>query len=249
MSERFGATNPKALMLRFHVQTAGSTLTAQQPINNGIRVALQALAAALGGCNSLHTNSYDEALALPSQDAVTLALRTQQLIAFESGIADFVDPLGGSYAIEALTDRVEERAREYIEKIDEMGGVVPAIEQGYIQREIQDTAYAYQLAVESGDRTVVGVNKFTSEDSADVPLLRVDPAREAEQAARVQKVRETRDQTALDAALDRLETAARDDGAALFPCILDAVRVYGTVGEISDRLRGVFGEFQQVLTV
>jgi methylmalonyl-CoA mutase N-terminal domain/subunit len=249
MEERFGTRNPKARMLRFHVQTAGCTLTAQQPINNSVRVTIQALAAALGGCQSLHTNSYDEALTLPTEQAVTLALRTQQVVAHESGVADFVDALGGSYAIEALTTKIETEARRYLDKIRSMGGMVPAIEQGYVQREIQDTAYAYQLAVEAGGRTVVGVNRFVTDERSAVPLLRVDPAREAEQIARVREVRSGRDPAALKRALDRLEEAARDDRGALFPHVLDAVRAFGTVGEISDRLRTVFGVFQQVLTI
>jgi methylmalonyl-CoA mutase N-terminal domain/subunit len=248
LAERFGVTNPKALALRFHTQTGGCTLTAQQPLNNAVRVAFQALAAVLGGTQSLHTNSYDEALALPSQDAVTLALRTQQIVALETGAADVVDPLAGSYLVESLTDRIERGAREYLRKIDELGGMVASIEAGYVQREIQNTSYAFQLEVESGLRTVVGVNDFVS-DAPRPKTLRIDPKIEREQVERLRAVRARRDARAWAAALERLEAAARDPQGELMPQVLAAVEALASIGEISGVLRKVFGEYREVVTV
>ena len=248
LQERFGVKNPRALALRFHTQTGGCTLTAQQPINNSVRVGFQALAAVLGGTQSLHTNSFDEALALPSQDAVTLALRTQQIVACETGVTDFVDPLAGSYVVEALTERIEQGAREYIRKIDELGGMVPAIEAGYVQREIQNTSYAYQLEVESALRTVVGVNDFVS-DSPKPKTLRIDPKIEQEQVARLRAVRAKRDARAWAGALERLEAAARDPKGQLMPEVLGAVEALASIGEIAGVLRKVFGEYREVVTV
>jgi len=247
MRNRFGAKSPRAQALRFHCQTAGMTLTAQQPYNNIVRVAVQALAAVLGGCQSLHTNSYDEALGLPTQDSATIALRTQQIIAYESGIADFVDALGGAYAVETLTSRIEKEARAYMDRIDELGGAVAAIDQGYIQREIQASAYQYQLDIEHKRRIIVGQNQFVS-GSTSVPVLRVDPSIEADQIERLRAFRASRDPSALSAALEKVERAARGSDN-LLPFLLDAVKVGGTVGEISDCLRRVWGEYTEVLTV
>ena len=246
--ERFGVTNPRALALRFHTQTGGCTLTAQQPLNNAVRVAFQALAAVLGGTQSLHTNSFDEALSLPTQEAVTLALRTQQIIAYETGVADVVDPLAGSYVVEVLTDRIERGAREYLRKIDELGGMVAAIEAGYVQREIQNTSYAFQLQVESGLRTVVGVNDFVS-DAPTPKTLRIDPRVECEQVERLRAVRARRDARAWAVALERLEAAARDPKGELMPQVLGAVEALASIGEISGVLRKVFGEYREVVTV
>jgi methylmalonyl-CoA mutase N-terminal domain/subunit len=248
LQERFGVKNTRALALRFHTQTGGCTLTAQQPLNNAVRVGFQALAAVLGGTQSLHTNSYDEALALPTQDAVTLALRTQQIVGFETGAADFVDPLGGSYVVEALTARLEQGAREYIRRIDELGGMVPAIEAGFVQREIQNTSYAYQLEVESALRTVVGVNDFVS-DSPRPKTLRIDPKIEREQVARLRAVRAKRDPQAWAEALRKLEAAARDPQGELMPHVLVAVEALASKGEIAGVLRKVFGEYREVVTV
>jgi methylmalonyl-CoA mutase N-terminal domain/subunit len=240
MDERFGAKTERARALRFHCQTAGATLTAQQPLNNVARVTVQTLAAVLGGCQSLHTNSYDEALGLPTSEAVTVALRTQQVVAYESGIADFVDALGGSYAIEALTNRIESEALRYIKRIDELGGMVRAIEQGYPQREVQNTAYAYQLEVERKQRLVVGQNAFIQEAPV-VPVLRIDPKLEAEQIERVRAVRASRDAGAYAAAMQRVD-AALQGKENLVPLILDAVKASATVGEISGVLRNKWGE-------
>ncbi len=245
MRERFGAQDPRSWQLRFHAQTAGSTLTAQQPQNNIIRVTLQALAAVLGGTQSLHTNSWDEALALPSEAAVEVALRTQQIIAHESGVADTVDPLAGAYFIESLTDEVEQRAMRYIERIDAMGGARKAIEAGYIQAEIQEAAYAAARAIESGEQIVVGVNKYR--DSADrlrAELLVIDPEVQAAQIARVQAVRANRDAARVGDILARLKAAAADPAAPLMPLFVEAVSAYATLGEICDTLRAVFGEYQ-----
>ncbi len=247
LAERFGAKNPKATALKFHTQTAGMTLQAQQPLNNVVRVAIQAVAAVLGGTQSLHTNSYDEALGLPTEASATLALRTQQIIAYESGLADFVDPLGGSYAIEALTSKLEDQALTYLKRIDEMGGMVSAIEAGYVQREIQASAYQYQLDIEDKRRVIVGLNSFTGASSP-VPVMRVDPALEASQVARLVAVRAARDEARWRAALARLGEAARGD-VNLMPLLLDAVRAEATVGEISDVLREVFGEHTETLTI
>jgi methylmalonyl-CoA mutase N-terminal domain/subunit len=243
MKERFGAKNPKSMMVRFHTQTAGCTLTAQQPKNNIVRVAFQALSAVLGGTQSLHTNSMDEALCLPTQEAVTIALRTQQIIAYETGVTETVDPLAGSYYIEHLTDEIERRAMEYIRRIDEMGGAPAAIEQGYIQSEIQQAAYDYQKAIESGERIVVGVNKFVGADEPLGELLRVDPKVREERCRQLAKLRAERDNQAVNKALAALEAAAKGDDN-LMPRFLDCVRVYATLGEICDTLRGVFGEYK-----
>ena len=242
MKERFGAENPRSWMLRTHAQTAGSTLTAQQPDNNVIRVTLQALAAALGGTNSLHTNSKDEALALPTEDAVRVALRTQQVIAHESGVADTIDPLAGSYFVESLTDELEAKAVEYIDRIDALGGAVKAIETGFQQREIHEAAFRYQRAVESKEQIIVGVNDFQVAEDAHDDLLKVDLALERRQQEKVAAVRAERNAAAARTAMDGVSRAARD-GTNLMPAVLDAVRAYATLGEISDALREVFGEY------
>ncbi len=248
MRERFGATDPRSWMLRFHAQTAGSTLTAQQPENNVVRVAVQALAAVLGGAQSLHTNSRDEALGLPTEDAVRIALRTQQILAHESGVADVVDPLGGAYAIEALTTRIEQEAQAYLDKIDRMGGMLRAIEVGFVQREIQEAAYQAQRALEEKRQVVVGVNEFVSEGAARVPVFVVDERLGIEQCERLRAVRARRDGARIEAALRELTTAAAGTGN-LLPCILDAVRAYATVGEICDTLRDVFGVHQETVVL
>ncbi len=248
MRERFNARDPRSLMLRFHTQTAGSTLTAQQPEVNIARTTIQALAAVLGGTQSLHTNAMDEAMALPTEGAARVALRTQQVIAYESGVADTVDPLAGSYAIEHLTDEIERRAADYLEKIDAMGGVLRAIETGYVQREIQEAAYQYQRAVERDEQTVVGVNRFQMEEEQSVPLLRVDPAVEQEQVERLQALRARRDNEAVEVTLLKLEEAARGT-ENLLPRILNCVEAYATVGEISHRLRRIWGEYREALTM
>ncbi|MYB54187.1 MAG: methylmalonyl-CoA mutase [Acidobacteriia bacterium] len=240
MRERFGAQNPRSLQLRFHTQTAGSSLTAQQPHVNVVRTAFQALAAVLGGTQSLHTNALDEALALPSEQAATLALRTQQVIALESGVTQAVDPLGGSYCIESLTDRLEEEALAYIARIDDQGGMVAAIENGYVQREIHDSAYELQQRIESGEQTVVGVNSFRSDVPAEVPLLQIDHSHETERREALAKYRSERDSVAAAAALDRLRDVAAGSGN-LVPVIRAAVAAGATLGEISDALREVFG--------
>src|SRR5215813_5971829 len=248
MRDRFGARDPKSMTLRFHTQTAGSTLTAQQPEVNIVRTAIQALAAVLGGTQSLHTNAMDEALALPTEDAARLALRTQQVIAYESGVADTVDPVAGSYAIEELTTEIEQRAVDYLDKIDAVGGTLHAIETGYIQREIQNSAYQYQRAVETRDEVVVGVNKFQSDEQSQVKTLRVDPAIEQMQIERVRSLRGRRDPTRCEAALVRLEECARGSENVL-PQILECVEARATVGEISNRLRSVWGEYHEAVTV
>ena len=241
MRSRFRAKDPNSWMLRFHSQTAGCSLTAQQPENNVVRVAIQALAAVLGGTQSLHTNSRDEALALPTEESVRIALRTQQIIASESGVASTIDPLAGSYAIEALTDSIEKQAREYIKRIDEMGGSVKAIEAGFQAGEIEDAAYRYQMAVESGDQLVVGVNAFTSqEDDFAGELLKVDPDLELEQIQRVRAVRDRRNQAEVETRLTALTDGAKG-GSNLLPLIREAVGAYATLGEVSDSLRKVFG--------
>jgi methylmalonyl-CoA mutase N-terminal domain/subunit len=243
MKERFGAKNPKSMMLRFHTQTAGSSLTAQQPDNNIVRTAMEALAAVLGGTQSLHTNSKDEALALPSEDSVRTAIRTQQVIAYETGVADTIDPLAGSYFIEKLTDELERLAAEYIQKIDDMGGAVKAIENGFMQREIQDSAYRYQKAVESKERLVVGVNCFEVEEGQPKNLLKVDPAIGESQKERLSDLKARRDGLAVANALEAVEKAAKGDDN-LVPPIVQAVKVYATIGEICDVLRGVFGMYR-----
>jgi len=245
MRERFGAKNPRSWMLRFHTQTAGCSLTAQQPYNNVVRVTLQALAGVLGGTQSLHTNSLDETLALPSQDAVTIALRTQQIIAEESGVTNTMDPLGGSYFVEALTDRVERDALDYIERIDRMGGIVAAIEAGFPQKEIADAAYHYQRQLDGSVKTVVGVNKYTMEESDRPELLRIGPEIEREQLERLAAIRDRRDNQRLEEDLAALRRAA-DNGDNLIPPMLQCVRDYGTVGEISFALVPVFGTYREV---
>jgi methylmalonyl-CoA mutase N-terminal domain/subunit len=241
MSERFGAKTAEARALRFHCQTAGVTLTAQQPLNNIVRVAIQALAAVYGGAQSLHTNSFDEALGLPTEQAATIALRTQQIVAHESGAADVVDPFAGSYAVESMTRRIEDGARAYIARIDGMGGMVRAIEQGFVQREIQRTAFDYQMEIEKKRRVVVGVNEHVS-DSPRVPVSKIDPQLELEQRERVRRFRAARPPSPHARALERLDAAARTSDN-LVPLILDAVRAGATVGEISNVLRRIFGEY------
>ena len=243
MRDRFGAKDPRSWMLRFHTQTAGCSLTAQQPLNNIVRTALEALAAVLGGTQSLHTNSYDEALSLPTEEAVRVALRTQQIIGHESGVADTVDPLGGAYLIESLTDRIEAEALHYIETIDRMGGAVAAIEQGFVQREIEDSAYRHQRLVEEGRRTVVGVNAYQSTGEKMPPLLEVDPEVGRRQQELLAGVKSRRDQAAVRARLDALRGAATSPGEPLMPSIVEAVREYSTLGEICGVLREVFGEY------
>ncbi|MDQ3914310.1 MAG: methylmalonyl-CoA mutase family protein [Actinomycetota bacterium] len=243
MKERFGAADAKSMMLRFHTQTGGATLTAQQPENNIVRTALEALAAILGGTQSLHTNSFDEALALPSEKAATIALRTQQVIGYESGVADTVDPLGGGWFVESLTDDLEALASEYLERIDTMGGAVEAIESGWMKNEIEDAAYRVTQGIESGDRAIVGVNKFVAEREEDVELHALDPELERRQVARTQKVRGERDQAAVDAALKSLADAARGDDNLLYP-MREALAAYATLGEVSDVLRDAFGEYE-----
>ena len=249
MKERFGAKKPKSMMLRVHTQTAGSMLTAQQPNNNIVRVALQTAAAVMGGTQSLHTNSKDEALALPTTESVTIALRTQQIVAYESGLADTVDPLGGSYYVEALTDKIEAEAWEYIKKIDEIGGAPEAIAKGYIQKEIQDSAYKWQMEIEKGDRIIVGVNKFTQEEEAPKNLLRVDGSVGKLQAEKIAALKARRDNAAVEAALKALEAGCADENVNLMPLILDAVRAYATEGEICGVMRKVFGEYQPHTTL
>ena len=248
MKERFGATNPKSMMLRFHTQTGGATLTAQQPENNIVRTALEALAAILGGTQSLHTNSFDEALALPSEKAARVALRTQQVLAFEAGVVDSADPLGGSWMVESLTDEIERRSREYLDRIDEMGGAVSAIEAGWMKSEIEDSAYKIAMGIESGDRVVVGVNRFALEQEEDVELHHLDPELARRQVERTQKVRAERDQGAVDRALKELEEAARGSANLLYP-MREALAAYATLGEVSDVLRGVFGEYEPVARI
>ena len=249
LKERFHAENPKSMKLRFHTQTAGSMLTAQQPNNNIIRVALQTAAAVMGGTQSLHTNSRDEALALPTTESVTIALRTQQIVAYESGLADVVDPLGGSYYVEAMTNAIEAEAKEYIRKIDEMGGAVEAIDKGYIQKEIQDAAYAWQMSVESGERTIVGVNKFTMEEPPVTGLLKIDASVGEKKKAQLAQDKANRDQAKVAEELAKLEKAAQTpaegpDQVNLMPVILDCVRAYCTEGEICGVLRKVYGEYK-----
>jgi methylmalonyl-CoA mutase N-terminal domain/subunit len=252
MRDRFGAKDPRSLMLRFHAQTAGSSLTAQQPENNLVRVALQSLAAVLGGCQSLHSNGLDEALALPTERSALLALRTQQIIAQETGVANTVDPVAGSYAIEKLTNEIESAAQDYILKIDALGGMLRAIEAGYPQMEIQKAAYEYQQAVERGEQIVVGVNRFQapSQDKRgqSVPTLRIDPEIERSQVARLNALRARRDAAKSRATLDEVERRARS-GENLMPAILAAVEAYATVGEISDALRRAFGEYRESVVI
>jgi methylmalonyl-CoA mutase N-terminal domain/subunit len=248
MKERFNAQDPRSMMLRFHTQTGGSTLTAQQPDNNIIRVTIQALAAVLGGTQSLHTNSRDEALALPSEDSVRIALRTQQIIAYESGVTETIDPLAGSYYVEHLTNTIEQKAREYIDKIDKLGGAAKAIEKGFMQQEIQDSAYRYQMEVESGRRIVVGVNKFQIEEEPPKGLLKVNPEVGIMQEKKLKELKSTRDNLAVAEALKELERVAKTDDN-LMPVILKCVKSYCTLGEICNTLRKVFGEYKASITI
>jgi methylmalonyl-CoA mutase N-terminal domain/subunit len=248
MRDQFKAKNPRSWMLRFHTQTAGSTLTAQQPENNIVRTAIQAMAAVLGGTQSLHTNSYDEALALPTEQAARIALRTQQIIAYESGAPQTVDPLAGSYFVETLTDEIETRAAAYLEKIDALGGMIRALERGYVQQEIQNAAYEYQQQVDRGEATVVGVNKFTVDEEKPIPTFQADETLERKQVERLRGLRARRDQQAWEAALKSVEEAARS-GTNLMPRILQAVEASATVGEVSDTLRRVFGEYREAVVI
>jgi methylmalonyl-CoA mutase N-terminal domain/subunit len=248
MQERFGAKNPKSWMLRFHTQTAGSSLTAQQPENNIVRTALQALSAVLGGTQSLHTNSFDEALALPTEQSARIALRTQQIVAYESGVANTADPLAGSYFIESLTKEIESRAGDYLDKIKAMGGMLNAIERGYVQQEIQNASYDFQQSVETGQQVIVGVNKFRQEEETPVPIQRIDEALEKKQVERTRALRARRDAGPWNASLAAIEDAARS-GENLMPHIGHAVECFATVGEISDALRKVFGEYREAVVV
>jgi methylmalonyl-CoA mutase N-terminal domain/subunit len=248
MRDRFAAKDERSLLLRFHAQTAGSSLTAQQPENNIVRVAIQALAAVLGGCQSLHTNSMDEALALPTEESALIALRTQQIIAHETGVVNTIDPVAGSYAIEALTDQIESRARDYLAKIDAMGGMIKAIESGFVQSEIQRAAYDFQRTVETRDQIVVGVNDFVATEERPIATLRIDPAIEQTQVARLQALRAKRDAAKTQAALAELRHRASST-ENLLPAILAAVEAWATVGEISDALRSVFGEYQESVVI
>ena len=244
MKERFHARNPRSMMLRYHVQTDGFTLTAQQPLNNIVRVTLQALAAVLGGCQSLHTNSFDEALALPSEQAVQVALRTQQIIAEESGVADTVDPLGGSWYIERLSNQIESKVTAYLDDIDRMGGALKAIERGYIQQEIANSAYDYQVAVDSGEQVVVGVNRFVTDEDYTPKTLEIGVEVERKQIERLRRLKSERDNGKVGQTLDRVRTVARST-ENIMPVMIDAVKSYATVGEISDALRQVFGEYRE----
>ena len=248
MLDRFHARDPRSMMLRFHAQTAGSSLTAQQPENNLVRVSLQALAAVLGGCQSLHANALDEALALPTEQSALLALRTQQIIANESGVVNTTDPVAGSYAIEKLTNEIESGAAEYIAKIDAMGGVLRAVEAGFVQQEIQKAAYKYQQAIDRGEQVVVGVNRFQSDEERPIPTLQIDPAVEAAQVARLHALRARRDAAKTKSALTEVERRARTT-ENLMPAILLAVESYATVGEISDALRRAFGEYHESVII
>jgi methylmalonyl-CoA mutase N-terminal domain/subunit len=248
MRDRFGAKDPRSLLLRFHAQTAGSSLTAQQPENNIVRVAIQALAAALGGCQSLHTNSMDEALALPTEDAALIALRTQQILAHETGVTNTIDPVAGSYAIEHLTNKIEQGAVDYISKIDAMGGMLRAIESGFVQGEIQKAAYDFQRAVESKEQIIVGVNDFIAEEERTIPTLRIEPEIERSQIARLNALRAKRDSAKTQSALTELQRRAATT-ENLLPAILNAVEAHSTVGEISDAFRRVFGEYQESVII
>ena len=245
LRDTYGARDPRSWLMRTHVQTAGVSLTAQQPLNNIVRTAIEALAGVLGGTQSLHTNSYDEALALPTEDAVRIALRTQHVIAHETGVADTVDPLGGSYFVEALTDTLEERAYAYFAKIDELGGMVEAVKRTYPQREIADAAFTLQQEIDAGERLVVGVNAFTEGDDGELPILRIDPALEGKQIGRVQAVRARRDAAGVEAALAALKAAAARDDQNLMPNLLDCARVHATEGEIVQALQDVFGTYTE----
>jgi len=243
MKERFGSENPRSMMMRYHVQTGGVTLTAQQPLNNIVRVALQTLATAYGGAQSLHTNSYDEALCLPTEEAVTVALRTQQVVAEESGAADSIDPLAGSYYVEALTDRIEAEIDDYIKKIDAMGGTLKAIEDGYVQKEIQDSAYRFQKEIESNERVYVGINRYTMEEPPPTNLLKVDPKQREIETEKLKKLRAERDQKSWKAALGRLDEVSRTDENVM-PAVIEAVKARATVGEVCDVWRNIWGEYR-----
>ena len=249
MKERFHAKNPRSMWMRMHVQTSGCTLTAQQPLNNIIRTTIQALAAVLGGTQSLHTNSFDEALCLPTEEAVTVALRTQQIIAHESGAPNSIDPMAGSYYVEALTNEMEEKAMEYIQKIDNMGGAIPAIEKGFFQKEIADSAYRYQREIDEKKRIIVGLNEYALEnEECPIELLRIDPKVEKEQVARLQKLRRERDNRKVKEALEKLYHKAEKD-ENLMPTIIEAVKAYTTLGEITDVLRKVYGEYKELIVI
>jgi len=249
MKERFKAKNPRSMWMRMHVQTSGCTLTAQQPLNNIVRTTIQALAAVLGGTQSLHTNSFDEALCLPTEESVRVALRTQQIIAYESGVTNTVDPLGGSYYVEELTNEMEEKAMEYIQKIDDMGGAIAAIEKGFFQKEIADSAYKYQREVDEKKRIIVGCNEYTiEEEKCPMDLLRVDPKVEKEQIARLQKLKRERDNKKVKETLEKLHYAAEKD-ENLMPTIIEAVKAYTTLGEITDVLRKVYGEYKELIII
>jgi methylmalonyl-CoA mutase N-terminal domain/subunit len=245
LRETYGARNPKSWLMRFHTQTAGVSLTAQQPLNNIVRTAIEALAGVLGGTQSLHTNSYDEALALPTEEAVRIALRTQQIIAHETGVANTIDPLGGAYFIEALTDRMEEQAYTYFARIDEVGGMVEAVKAGFPQREIADAAFTLQQEIDSGRRIVVGVNALTEGDETPTPILRVDPALERKQISRLNAVRARRDAAAVEAALSQIRVAAASRHQNLMPYLLGAARVHASEGEIVHALQGVWGDYRE----
>jgi methylmalonyl-CoA mutase N-terminal domain/subunit len=249
MKERFHAKNPRSMWMRMHVQTSGCTLTAQQPHINIVRTTIQALAAVLGGTQSLHTNSFDEALCLPGEDAVRVALRTQQIIAHESGVTSTVDATGGSFFLEELTNEMEQKAVEYIQKVDDMGGAIAAIEKGFFQKEIADSAYKYQREIDEKKRTIVGVNDFkTEETECPIELLRIDPNVERDQLAGLQKLKRERDNRKVKGVLDRLHDAADKDGN-LMPVIIDAVKAYATLGEISDVLRQIYGEYKELIII
>jgi methylmalonyl-CoA mutase N-terminal domain/subunit len=244
MRDKYGAKDPRSWLMRFHTQTAGVSLTAQQPEVNIVRTAIEALAAVLGGTQSLHTNSFDEALALPTENAVRLALRTQQVIAHETGVVNTVDPLGGSYYLEQLTNELERQAYDYFDRIEELGGVIAAIEQNFQQREIAEASFRYQSEVERGERVIVGVNRYELEDETSIEILRIDASLEQKQIERVRRMRERRDAAAVEAALKRLETDAVSD-TNLMPAIMDASRVYVTMGEMCDTLRRVWGTWRE----
>jgi methylmalonyl-CoA mutase, N-terminal domain len=244
MRDKYGANDPRSWLMRFHTQTAGVSLTAQQPEVNIVRTAIEALAAVLGGTQSLHTNSFDEALALPTEDAVRIALRTQQVIAHETGVVNTVDPLGGSYYLEHLTNELEQQAYDYFERIEKLGGVIPAIERNFMQREIAEASFRYQGEVERGERVVVGVNRYVLEQEASVELLRIDPAVEAKQIERVRAVRDRRESDKVERALARLRAEA-DGDTNLMPAIMDAARAYVTMGEMCDALRRVWGTWRE----
>jgi methylmalonyl-CoA mutase N-terminal domain/subunit len=249
MKERFHARNPRSMWMRMHIQTSGCTLTAQQPLNNIARTTIQALAAVLGGTQSLHTNSFDEALCLPTEEAVRVALRTQQIIAYESGATNTIDPMAGSYYVEALTNEMEQKATEYIQKIDDMGGAIPAIEKGFFQKEIADSAYRYQREIEEKKRIIVGLNEYAADkEECQIELLRIAPKVEAEQVARLQKLKRERNNKRVEEALEKLHYAA-EKSENLMPTIIDAVKVYATLGEITDVLREVYGEYKELIVI